>query len=62
MALIVFSGYPSSGKSTRAAQLKADFEERIRSGASGVGGLSEVVVVEDVEYGGRGAFDGESHC
>lgn len=59
MALIVFSGYPSSGKSRRAQELRNDFENRIRNGNSNSGGISEVLIVKDVEYDGRGVFDGE---
>lgn len=63
MALIVMSGYPSSGKTTRAQQIKSDFEQRIQAATqqgSSTGGLKEVVIVSDVEYDGRKPFDSES--
>lgn len=39
MPLIVLSGYPCSGKSTRAGELKAYFD--------GIDGITEVVIVSD---------------
>jgi tRNA uridine 5-carbamoylmethylation protein Kti12 len=59
MALIVISGYPSSGKSTRSAQIKADFERRIAEGNGSVDGIKEVAIVNDVDYDGRNPYDSE---
>ena len=46
MALVTISGYPSSGKSTRALQLKKYFEEKI-SEPSYEGSLKTVVLISD---------------
>ena len=60
MALIVISGYPSSGKSTRSEQIKTDFERRIRENNGVVDGIREVVIVNDIDYDGRRPYDSES--
>lgn len=65
MALVTVSGYPCSGKSTRAEELKAWVEEKIAAdkqaaGADGTPKFDNVVLVSD---GGvhvtRAAYDGE---
>ncbi|PVF99403.1 chromatin associated protein KTI12 [Serendipita vermifera] len=50
MALITISGYPSSGKSRRAAQIKDDFEERIKS-PSYSGPINKVMIISDDSLG-----------
>ncbi|CAG8635980.1 22_t:CDS:2, partial [Acaulospora colombiana] len=50
MALITISGYPSSGKSRRALQIKDDFEERIKS-PSYSGPINKVMVISDDSLG-----------
>lgn len=59
MALIVISGYPSSGKSTRSEQIKTDFERRIRENNGVVDGIREVCIVNDIDYDGRIPYDSE---
>lgn len=53
MALITISGYPCSGKSTRALQLKEDFESRIQQALNGAISKLQVVIVDDKECGVR---------
>jgi hypothetical protein len=59
MALVVISGYPASGKSTRAEQMKTDYERRIRENDGVVDGIREVVI-NDIDYDGRKPYDSES--
>ncbi|KAH3662582.1 hypothetical protein OGAPHI_005834 [Ogataea philodendri] len=49
MPLIVFAGYPSSGKTTRATELKRLFEEKIRSLPKGEPGSNLKVVLHNDE-------------
>jgi protein KTI12 len=59
MALITISGYPCSGKSTRAQQIKQDFESRLND-ESYVGPKLSVEIVDDPgSKVGREAYDGE---
>jgi tRNA uridine 5-carbamoylmethylation protein Kti12 len=60
MALVVISGYPSSGKTTRSEQIQADFERRIAESDGSVNGIKEVVIVNDIDYDGRKPYDSES--
>ncbi|KAG7571043.1 hypothetical protein FFLO_01007 [Filobasidium floriforme] len=57
MALVVISGYPASGKSTRAEQMKTDYERRIRENDGVVDGIREVVIINDIDYDGRKPYD-----
>lgn len=58
MALITISGYPCSGKSTRAIQLKDAFEEQLAD-PSYDGPVKKVVVVsDDLLSLTRQAYDG----
>jgi tRNA uridine 5-carbamoylmethylation protein Kti12 len=59
MALVVISGYPSSGKTTRSYQIKTDFERRIAENDGSVDGIKEVVIVNDIDYDGRRPYDSE---
>ena len=45
MALVTFSGYPSSGKTRRASQLKEHLDRRIADPSSNV--LRQIVVLSD---------------
>jgi protein KTI12 len=60
MALITLSGYPSSGKSKRALQIKEDFEERIKD-PSYSGPISKVIIISDDSLGlSRDGYNGQS--
>lgn len=63
MALVTISGFPCSGKTTRAHELKADFEARIAS-PSYTGQKFEVVLVDDAgSHVTRAAYDCElAYC
>ncbi|WOO80367.1 Protein kti12 [Vanrija pseudolonga] len=57
MALVTISGFPCSGKTTRARELKADFEARIAS-PSYTGQKFDVVLVDDAgSHVTRAAYD-----
>lgn len=49
MPLVIFSGFPASGKSTRAQQLKSELEAKISSLSSGEPGANMKVVVHSDE-------------
>lgn len=60
MALVTISGYPCSGKSTRANQLKGAFEEKLAD-PSYTGQIEKVVIVsDDLLSLTRQAYDGKS--
>jgi protein KTI12 len=56
MALITISGYPCSGKSTRAAQIRDSLEHCLNDSSYG-GPLTKVVVLSDVNLD-RTVYDG----
>jgi len=59
MALITISGYPCSGKSTRASQLKGAFEEQLVD-PSYNGPVKKVVLIsDDLLNLTREAYDGK---
>lgn len=59
MALVTISGFPCSGKSTRARQLAEYFETRLRDPAYS-GEKFDVIVVDDPScHVARSAYDGE---
>jgi len=58
MALVTISGYPCSGKTTRALQLKEDFERRIKDEAYD-GNVTKVVLISDDTLGlSRNGYNG----
>lgn len=62
MALVTISGYPCSGKSTRAHEIARDFERRIAESSAASGSTapkySVVVVDDDGCHVTRAAYDG----
>jgi protein KTI12 len=60
MALITISGYPSSGKSRRALQIKAHLETRLADQSYDGPKLKVSVISDDTLDIGRDAYDGES--
>jgi tRNA uridine 5-carbamoylmethylation protein Kti12 len=60
MALITISGYPCSGKSRRAAQIKEHIERRIAGPDYTGPALSVTVLSDDTLNIGREAYNGES--
>jgi len=58
MALITISGYPCSGKTTRALQIKEALEQRIKDD-SYTGPITKIVLISDDTLGlSRGGYDG----
>ncbi|KAI5453617.1 kti12, chromatin associated [Naganishia albida] len=57
MAFITISGYPCSGKSTRARQIKADFERRLQEEAYSGPKLSVEIVDDPVSKVTRESYD-----
>ena len=54
MALLVVTGLPSSGRSTRVAEIQRHFDDRIRDSAQ----FKRVVVLTDDDvYAGRAVYD-----
>jgi protein KTI12 len=58
MAMITFSGYPSSGKTRRALQLKADLERRLSDASYDGPSLSVVILSDDTLNVDRSAYNG----
>lgn len=62
MALVTISGFPCSGKTTRARQLAEYLEKRLQS-PEYTGQKFDVIVVDDQGcHVARSAYDGESAC
>ena len=59
MALITFTGYPSSGKSRRAAQLKGALESRLQDPTYAGPQLKVVVISDDTLNISRDSYRGE---
>lgn len=60
MALVVISGYPCSGKTTRAHQIKEMLESRLAQASSDELSLKNVIIINDELLGvSRSAYDGE---
>lgn len=59
MALITIVGYPCSGKSTRASQIKEYLEQRLREEDYDGPRLSVVVVDDDNSHVPRSTYDSE---
>ncbi|KAJ9120128.1 hypothetical protein QFC22_003026 [Naganishia vaughanmartiniae] len=59
MALITISGYPCSGKSTRAQQIKQDFEARLNDESYTGPKLSVEIIDDPGSKVGREAYDGQ---
>lgn len=58
MALVTISGYPCSGKSTRALKIKEAFEQRI-SDPKYEGPINKVILISDDTLGlSREAYNG----
>lgn len=62
MALITISGYPCSGKSRRAAQIKAHLEATLQQPNYIGPSLKVVLLSDDVLNIGRSAYNGELRC
>lgn len=59
MALITISGYPSSGKTRRAKQIKAALEHRLQDPSYAGPKLKVVIVSDDTLNISRDAYKGE---
>lgn len=57
MAFITISGYPCSGKSTRAQQIKKDFERRLKEESYSGPNLTVEVVDDPVSKVSRESYD-----
>jgi protein KTI12 len=57
MAFITISGYPCSGKSTRAQQIRADFERRLQEEGYAGPKLSVEIVDDPVSKVTRESYD-----
>jgi protein KTI12 len=58
MALVTFSGYPSSGKTHRAIQLKEHLERRLADPTYNDQGLKVVILSDDSLNIDRSSYDG----
>lgn len=61
MAFITISGYPCSGKSTRAQQIKQDFERRLLDESYSGPNFTVEVVDDPTSKVSREAYDSEAH-
>ena len=61
MALITISGYPCSGKSTRAEQLRQHLEERLQDPSYAGPQLKVVVLSDDTLNLSRDVYNGMHH-
>jgi hypothetical protein len=59
MALITISGYPSSGKTTRALQIKADLEKRLQDPTYSGPQLKVTLLSDDILNIDRSVYDGK---
>jgi protein KTI12 len=60
MALVTISGYPCSGKTTRALKIKEAFEQRVGDPAY-QGPVNKIILISDDMLGlSRKAYDGMS--
>jgi protein KTI12 len=58
MALVTFSGFPSSGKTRRATQLKEHLEARLADPSYNGQGLKVVILSDDSLNIDRSSYDG----
>lgn len=58
MALVTFSGYPSSGKTRRAIQLKEHLDRRLAYPSYSGPGQKVIILSDDSLDIGRSAYDG----